>query len=457
MKINRNFDEAAFLKKCSPILLLVALLFSVTSTFAQLATLPMDFNGKHIFIKVGTGNSDTLRFVFDTGASNVSIDSTLAEKVGVSQQNRQQVGVGGHGGSQSYLIALNQTFRVAGLEVKGVNPVLVNFSPMRSSTGIQLDGLIGYELLNKYVTTVDFEKKKMSFYENIKGVDTTGYVGIPFEFNKNVLIPRFPVRITLATGEQFTGRVMFDSGGFFTLLVSTPYNKFHGLSGKLTDKILKHSSGLSAITTEERAVIKGMDFNGFSLGKMPIDLTVNDQAEAKDGYLGMIGIEIIQKFNLIIDYANKKIYMKPNKGYQVDFDLTPPVAKEEGNAESIALLKANKTKSGIKVTASGLQYQVLTKGQGALPTDHDRVTLYYQLYLTNGKKLWKPFDATGAWVHHLDKALPGMREAALMMPVGSKWKLWIPAALAFGKEGYEEVPPGETIICEMEVVAVTGG
>jgi len=309
--------------------ILFMLLTGALNLQAQVTTLPIEFNNNHIFIKAGTGKSDSLRFVFDSGATNMSIDSAAADKAGVSMENCERVQVGGHGGARFYLMAKDQTFRVGGVNLEHVNPVLVDFSSMTRATGMKLDGLIGYELLNAYVTKIDFEQKELSLYNNIKEIDTSGYTGIPFEFNKGVLIPRFPVTITLPDGEQFTGRVMFDSGGFFTLLVSIGYNKFHGLSQKLPNRTLQKMQGLNTTNTEERAAIKGMQFDGFELGEMPIDLTMNDKAEASEGYLGMIGIEIIRKFNVILDYADKKIYLKPNKMYKVPFTQDPEITKDK--------------------------------------------------------------------------------------------------------------------------------
>lgn len=294
-------------------------LLSGLAASAQLTKIPVEYNGKHIFIRVGVGSNDSLRFVFDTGATSASIDSLTAESAGIGK-DRQLIDAAGHGGVRQYVMALNQTFNLAGLKIEGVNPLLVDFSGLKS-TGMKLDGIIGYELLSKYVTALNFDRKELSFYRSIREVDTAGYTGIPFEFNKGVLIPRFPATIKLKTGQTFTGRVMFDSGGFFTLLISTPFNKFHGISAKLPERTLKQSRGMSTISNEERATISKISFGGFELGEMPIDLTVNDQAEPKDGYLGMIGIEIINRFDIILDYTGKKIYMKPNKDYQRKFDF----------------------------------------------------------------------------------------------------------------------------------------
>ena len=305
------------LTKCFAVLLVLTGLSS--SLFAQITKVPIEVDRGNIFITVTTGKSGPLRYVFDTGATNASIDSAAAVRSGMDMSKKEIIQAAGHNSTENYVMVMGQSIKIGSLELNNINPLINNFSGMTAATGMKLEGLIGYELLERYVTAINFDKKEMSFYKTIKDADTTGYTGIPFEFNKGVLIPRFPVTIKLETGETFTGRAMFDSGGGFSVLVSTPFNKFHKLSEKLPNKVVKHSRGISNITNEENAVIAGLSFGGFSLGKMAIDLTINDKAEPKDGYLGMIGIDVINRFNVIFDYANKKIYMKPNKNYGAPF------------------------------------------------------------------------------------------------------------------------------------------
>jgi len=417
---------------------------------AQVAEIPFEFNGKHLFIKVKTGQRDSLRFIFDTGSTGISIDSTAAKNAGLDLSSKKAVNVNGSGGAKGYMMALHQNLQLNSVELKDVNLVLVNFSSLSASVGSRLDGIIGYDILKKYVTQLDFEHKKILLYDRIPSADTTGYTGIPFEFSKNILIPRFPISITLANGESFKGKVMFDTGNAFTLIVSTPFAKYHNFNSKLGETSFAGGIGANAVTKDQLATINAMSFNGFQFGKMGIRLTVNEAAEARDGYLGILGIEVIKRFNVILDYANKKIYLKPNAAYNSEFKLEK--AQQNFTNDSYAFLEKNRTKSGIKVTASGLQYKILKQGSGPTPTLQDRVTMHYTTSLFNGQKLWSTYNGNKPWVHHLDKALPGVREAALMMPAGSKWILFIPASLAFGQTGYEEVPPGAAIIYEMEIL-----
>jgi len=301
------------------LLIIIPLLHFAASLKAQVARVPFEFDGKHLYIKIKTPNSDTLRFAFDTGAASALIDSATAENAGVSKNNRQVVSVAGSGGVKDYTMAVNQTLKLSGIDIDGMDLILMNFSQLSTRQNTKFDGIIGYEILNKYITNIDFDHRTLSLYNDIKETDTSGYTRIPFEFSRNVMIPRFPISITVANKETFTGRVMFDTGSPYTLVVSTPFSKFHDFENKLGKTSLTAGGGINAKTIDKLATIKSMHFNGFNFDKMGIRLTVNENAEPRDGNLGILGNEIIKRFNVILDYKNKVIYLKSNSLYQNKF------------------------------------------------------------------------------------------------------------------------------------------
>lgn len=419
---------------------------------AQEVKIPFQMIGPHLYIKVQTKNSDSLNFIFDTGATGGTIDSLTAEKAGISQLNRKTVSVAGSGGVKNYTMAENQSLRFKNLEVNNVNFVLADLNSLSADLGTKLDGIVGYEILNQYITKIDFDQKVISLSKDIKTIDTTGYTAIPFEFNKNVMIPRFPISITLDNGERFTGRVMFDTGNAFSLIVGTPFSKFHHFDEKLGPTSITFGRGMHATTQDKVANIKSMDFQGFNFGKMPIRLTINEKAEARDGYLGILGIEIIKRFNVILNYNTKKIYLKPNLMYRDAFNLAAFNRKTLDTA-SISFLERNKRKAGVNTTSSGLQFEILKQGEGPKPNMADKVALQFKTTLIDGTKLWSTYDDQKPWVHHLDKTIEGVREAVLMMPAGSKWRLYIPAELAFDESGFEQIPPGAALIYEIELLS----
>ena len=311
-------------------LITILLFFFVYEASAQIAQIPFLFSKNRMLIKVQSNNSKPMLFIFDTGGTGTLMDSLSAVNAGIKKDEGRNVNVIGSGGAQDYAIASHQSISLPGnVKINDIELVLMNLSSFSSAVKDTIHGIIGYDVLSRYATKIDFERQKISLYTDIRSADTLGYVRIPFEFNKGIAIPRFPITIKLDNNESFTGRVMFDSGADLTLLVSAPYRNFHQFDRKIGKMTGSKGRGLNFETNDENAVIKGMSFKGFSFGPMAIELTKNDKAEPKDGYLGIIGMDIIKRFHVILDYANKNIYLKPNALYYQPFDtkLKSPTVK----------------------------------------------------------------------------------------------------------------------------------
>ncbi len=132
-----------------------------------------------------------------------------------------------------------------------------------------------------------------------------------------------------------------------------------------------------------------------------------------------------------------------------------PQSKKEANAKSkIAneqFLAANKTKPGVVTTASGLQYKVITAGTGAKPTINDKVKVKYRGTTIDGKE----FDKNAEGISFpLNGVIKGWTEGLLLMPVGSKYELYIPYQLAYGETGNQAIKPFSTLVFEVELVAI---
>jgi FKBP-type peptidyl-prolyl cis-trans isomerase FklB len=137
---------------------------------------------------------------------------------------------------------------------------------------------------------------------------------------------------------------------------------------------------------------------------------------------------------------------------------------EKNKKEGEAFLAANKTKPGVKVhpvvlpdgTTAEMQYKVITEGKGEIPKSNDVVQVNYKGTLTSGKE----FDSSAKHGGQPSKfpvtrVVKGWTEALEMMKVGSKWELYLPAALAYGERGYPpDIAPGAALIFEMELVGI---
>lgn len=130
-------------------------------------------------------------------------------------------------------------------------------------------------------------------------------------------------------------------------------------------------------------------------------------------------------------------------------------AAENRRRESEAFLMENKNKEGIVVLPSGVQYRVIKEGHGNKPTDSDVVELHYRSTLINGAEFDSSFRTGHSAIVKVADLVPGWREALKLMPVGSKWQVFIPSQLAYGARGVKgSVGPNETLIIEMELLAV---
>lgn len=153
-----------------------------------------------------------------------------------------------------------------------------------------------------------------------------------------------------------------------------------------------------------------------------------------------------QKTQLTMDQAGQVM-----SAYQQN-QLT---ARSAGNKKiGDAFLAANKAKAGVITTASGLQYSIDKEGTGAKPTATDRVKVHYTGKLLDGKV----FDSSVGREpveFPVNGVIKGWTEALQLMPVGSKWKLYIPAELAYGDRGAgQDIKPGSTLMFDVELLDV---
>lgn len=125
-------------------------------------------------------------------------------------------------------------------------------------------------------------------------------------------------------------------------------------------------------------------------------------------------------------------------------------------ADGQTFLAANAKKPDIKTTASGLQYQVLTEGKGAKPKATDAVRVHYKGTLLDGKTFDSSYDRNEPAVFPLNQVAPGWSEGVQLMPVGSKYKLWIPSSLGYGEKGTPggPIPPNATLVFEVELLEI---
>jgi len=132
-------------------------------------------------------------------------------------------------------------------------------------------------------------------------------------------------------------------------------------------------------------------------------------------------------------------------------------ASAENKKEGDAFLAANKAKDDVVTLPSGLQYKILTAGTGPKPAASDTVVCNYRGTLINGTEFDSSYKRGQPATFPVGGVIKGWTEALQLMPVGSKWQLFIPADLAYGDRGAgADIGPGATLIFEVELLSIQG-
>ncbi|WP_305851950.1 FKBP-type peptidyl-prolyl cis-trans isomerase [Spirosoma sp. KCTC 42546] len=130
-------------------------------------------------------------------------------------------------------------------------------------------------------------------------------------------------------------------------------------------------------------------------------------------------------------------------------------ASAENKKIGSAFLAENKTKAGVVTTASGLQYSIEKEGTGAKPTATDRVKVHYTGRLIDGKVFDSSVERGQPAEFGVTEVIKGWTEALQLMPVGSKWKLYIPSDLAYGdRAAGADIKPGSTLVFDVELLDI---
>jgi FKBP-type peptidyl-prolyl cis-trans isomerase len=157
-------------------------------------------------------------------------------------------------------------------------------------------------------------------------------------------------------------------------------------------------------------------------------------------------------------FMGDSVQIKPEKANAAIQAFFADVSKGEGEKNLKAgeeFLASNKAKSGVVTLPSGLQYEIIKAGSGPKPKPEDQVKCHYHGTTIDGKVFDSSVDRGEPAVFPVNRVIPGWTEALQLMPVGSKWKLYIPSALAYGEQGAgQDIKPNSTLIFEVELLEI---
>ena len=280
--------------------------------FRPIAIMPFtQISGGVILIKACINDkSDSLNFILDTGSGGISIDSTTSITLGINSIESDTV-ISGIGGVQKVRYAFDETLHIGGLKVEHLAIHRYDYSLLSSVYGEKIDGVIGYPFFKKYIVQIDFEHNQLLIYHSGK-----------FQYPKNGTLMRIPTnpiplkRILVKDKTKADFDFFFDTGAGLPFLISEQFIQENDILSPTKNTYLTQAEGLGGKKQMRLTVVKSIKIGPYTFRKVPTYLFKDDyNVTAYPLSGGLIGNEILRRFNLIINYGQHEIHMLPNKHY----------------------------------------------------------------------------------------------------------------------------------------------
>lgn len=345
----------------------------------QIGEIPFTISeGGHMVIELNINNEKISKFILDTGASGTVLDDDIAVKLNLSLEDGEFGSTGANGLVNNIKKTTEQQITLSDKVVlKGIN-----FSVMDLSSLGEINGIIGFDIFRNYISQTNFDTKTITFYQKKGRPNTDGYRAM--KFVESHCTPEIDISFLLENGEEFNGKVLFDTGNASSpLIINSPYKTKQNLPSKFKTLLTTEGRGLHSKSISEKGIIKSLNLGGFELGEVTVGLSNADKGVLSwEGYLGILGLEYISKFNLIIDYHRKKIYLKPNSAFSEPFEFP------------LSGIRLKREKNEIKINSVSRPSDAFTKGLRAgqrlisINGIEGRSTLFYKnLLKKEGKEV----------------------------------------------------------------------
>ncbi len=216
----------------------------------------------------------------------------------------------------------------------------------------------------------------------------------------------------------------------------------------------KAAAAPAAVPMEKISYLMGREIASMQNGQLGQQgLKIDGEAFAQGAKDGIAGVK--PKYTEAELEEAYKAFQAHMAGAEAKREGEMKAGGEGAKAAGAKFLAENGKREGVTTTASGLQYEVLKKGDGPKPVPTDRVNVHYHGTLLSGKVFDSSVDRGQPITFGVQEVIKGWTEALQLMPVGSKWKLFIPSEIAYGDRGAGgDIGPNETLIFEVEVLGI---
>ncbi len=275
-------------------------------------------NGGIVIVKAQIDSfPDTLNFVFDTGSGGISLDSAAAAYLNVISVKSDKT-IRGIGGIRKVDFTNNHTLKLYGFLTHHLDFHINDYDLLTSVYGVRIDGIIGYSFLRRYIVKLDYDNMMIEVYSP----------GI-FKYPKGgyMLKPNFstlPLQTATVEDERaIQSRFIFDTGAGLSFLLSQDFVDDSVVFKKSRKMYPTQAEGIGGKRQMSVSVVKEIKLGPYKFKRVPVHIFEDDYNVTSYPLLGgLIGNDILRRFNVIINYPEQSIHIKPNNHYTESFDYS---------------------------------------------------------------------------------------------------------------------------------------
>jgi len=275
-------------------------------------------SGGIIIIRAKLDNyPDSLNFVLDTGSGGISLDSITTEELKIPRIKTEKT-IRGIAGFKKVDFAMDHSLNFVGLTVDHLDFHINDYELLTSVYGVRIDGIIGYSFLRRYIVKLDYDIGKIEIY-------TPGTYRYPR--GGFLLKPNFttlPHQMAfIQDGRGILNRFIFDTGAGLCFLLSKDFIEDSALFKKNKKFYTTQAEGLGGKKQMELTTVKSVKIGPFKFRNVPAHVFEDSYNVTSYPLLGgIIGNDILRRFNVVLNYPEQSIHIKPNSHFNEDFDYS---------------------------------------------------------------------------------------------------------------------------------------
>ena len=258
-----------------------------------------------------------LNFILDTGSGAISLDSATTAEFHISHAPSGKT-INGIAGVRDVDFAKNSQLNFPGLTVDSLDFYINDYDILTSVYGEKIDGIIGYSFLSRYIIKINFDSLFIDVYSqgNIK-YPSGGYLLHP-------LFTALPIQpLEIKDARYITSNFYLDTGAGLCFLVSKQFNEDSAFILKRRKPVAIQVQGLGGKKEMLLTIVKEVQIGPYKFRRVPTNILNDDYNATSYPFLGgIIGGDILRRFNVTLNYAKKEIHLLPNDHYKDPFDYS---------------------------------------------------------------------------------------------------------------------------------------